>query len=329
MGTIDKSAMKNESNTRNVISATSTNSTNNANNTNNTSDVNNTSDANAKGGKLIVCPTPIGNLGDVTTRMRECLSQASVVYAEDTRVTGKLLAALGIPCSLERLDEATLTKRAPALVQRVLNGSVVVYCSDAGMPGVCDPGLRLVRAAREAGACVEVLPGPVAAVTAYVASGCTNQRFFFGGFFPRKDAQRRTELARVAALDAALIYYESPKRLVRSLSLIAEVFPLREMAVCRELTKVHEEVVRGTTVQLCDIFKQREREQDIKGEIVLVIDAPPSEELQVAHETCTTQARIRAQELRAQGATKKDIVATLVSEFSLSRNVAYELALEQ
>ena len=125
-------------------------------------------------GKLVICPTPLGNLGDMTERALAALRAADVVCAEDTRVTGRLLAAYGIEKRLERLDEALIGGRGAGIVQRVLDGETVAYCSDAGMPGVSDPGLRLVRAAREAGAAVEVLPGPTAAATAYVASGCDN-----------------------------------------------------------------------------------------------------------------------------------------------------------
>ena len=157
-------------------------------------------------GKLIICPTPIGNLGDMPQRALDALASADVVCAEDTRVTGKLLAAFGIGKRLERLDEALIGSRADGIVARVEAGEVIAYCSDAGMPGVSDPGLRLVRACREAGAPVEVLPGPTATATAYVASGCTNPRFYFGGFFPRKDAERAALLDGLRALDAALVF---------------------------------------------------------------------------------------------------------------------------
>ena len=259
--------------------------------------------------------------------MRACLENAQVVCAEDTRVTGKLLAALGIKRPLERLDEAMLSSRANSVVARVLAGEVIAYCSDAVMPGISDPGLRLVRAAREAGATVEVLPGPVAAATAYVASGCTNQRFFFAGFFPRKDAERRTELQSVAKLDAALIYYESPKRLVDALGVIAQEFPHRQMAVCRELTKLHEEVVRGATSYVHEVFAERAAAEGIKGEIVLVIDGPSEEESAAAAQQTAVDGAARAAQLRAEGASKKDIVKVLISELGISRNEAYALAL--
>lgn len=279
-------------------------------------------------GKLIICPTPIGNLGDMPQRALDALAKADVVCAEDTRVTGKLLAAFGVEKRLERLDEALIGARASGIVARVAAGEVIAYCSDAGMPGVSDPGLRLVRACREAGAPVEVLPGPTATATAYVASGCTNARFYFGGFFPRKVGEQKATLEAVRMLDAALIYYESPNRLVNALTMLAEVFPLREAAVCRELTKLHEEVVRDTLPALRDTFAKRAEVGAIKGEIVLVIDGPSEAEGEAAQESAEDAARVRAASLKAEGVRNKDIAKTLAAEFGLPRNAAYEIALE-
>ena len=243
-------------------------------------------------GKLIICPTPIGNLGDMTERALEALRSADAVCAEDTRVTGKLLAAFRIEKRIERLDEALIGERASSLVERVAAGEVIAYCSDAGMPGVSDPGLRLVRAAREAGVPVEVLPGATAVATAYVASGSANPRFYFGGFFPRKDAERRAVVESLRALDAALLFYESPNRLVAALTSLAETLPHREIAVCRELTKLHEEVVRGRLPEVRDAFAAREREgAGIKGEIVLVIDGPSEAEGAAAEQDAEVASR--------------------------------------
>ena len=185
----------------------------------------------------------------MTLRSLEALRAADVVCAEDTRVTGKLLAHFDIRKPLERLDEAMIGAKAAGLMERVAAGAVVAYCSDAGMPGVSDPGLRLVAAARDAGVPVEVLPGASAAACAYVASGTVCPRFYFGGFFPRKAGEQRAALESLRALDAALVFYESPNRLVAALAAIAEVLPLRKVAVCRELTKLHEEVARGTVAE--------------------------------------------------------------------------------
>ena len=279
-------------------------------------------------GKLIICPTPIGNLGDMTERALEALRTADVVCAEDTRVTGKLLAAYRIEKRIERLDEALIGERAASLVERVGAGEVIAYCSDAGMPGVSDPGLRLVRAARDADVPVEVLPGPTAVATAYVASGSANPRFYFGGFFPRKDAERRATVESLRALDAALLFYESPNRLVAALDALAAVLPHREIAVCRELTKLHEEVVRGPLPQVRDVFAAREQEgAGIKGEIVLVIDGPSAAEDAAAEQDAEATARERAVELKAAGARNKEIARAIAEEFGIARNAAYDIAL--
>ncbi len=278
-------------------------------------------------GRLIICPTPIGNLGDVTKRTVEALSEADVVCAEDTRVTGKLLSALGVSKRLERLDEAMIGGRADSVVSRVLKGEVIAYCSDAGMPGVSDPGLRLVRAAREAGAPVEVLPGATAAATAYVASGFTNPRFYFHGFFPRKAGEQTSLLAGLKSLDACLIFYESPNRVVATLGVLAEAFPHREVAVCRELTKRYEEVFWGESSKVADEFSERAEQGPIKGEIVIVVDGPNDEEAAEERADASCAASERARELVAEGMRNKDVARALVSEFGIARNEAYELAL--
>lgn len=280
-------------------------------------------------GKLIIVPTPIGNLGDMTLRSLDALREADVVCAEDTRVTGKLLAHFGIEKRLERLDEAMIGPRSAAVVERAAAGEVVAYCSDAGMPGVSDPGLRLVAAAREAGVPVEVLPGASAAACAYVASGTVCPRFYFGGFFPRKAGEQRAVLAALRGLDAVLVFYESPNRLVAALGAIAEVLPWRAVAVCRELTKLHEEVARGTAAELRDTFAARAEEPGgIRGEIALVIDAPGEDEVAADAATAAEGAVARAAELAAEGLRTKQIAKQLAAEFGIPRNDAYALAME-
>ncbi|MBO4364800.1 MAG: 16S rRNA (cytidine(1402)-2'-O)-methyltransferase [Eggerthellaceae bacterium] len=278
-------------------------------------------------GKLVICPTPIGNLGDMSKRAINALKGAHTVCAEDTRVTGKLLMAFGIPTRLERLDENVVGQRAAAIVERVANGEVIAYCTDAGMPGVSDPGQRLVAAAREAGVRVDVLPGPTAVSTAYVASGFTCPRFYFGGFFPRKTGEREAVLESLRALDAVLLFYESPHRLVDALRVVAQALPYRKVAVCRELTKLHEEVALGTAEELAACFAEREAEGGVKGEIVLVIDAPDDAERASDAESAKADATERAAELAASGMRSKQIAKQLATEFGISRNEAYDLAL--
>ncbi len=279
-------------------------------------------------GKLIIIPTPLGNLGDVTRRTVEAFEACDTMCCEDTRVTGKLLSALGIEKRLERLDEATVSKRAGEVVRRVLDGEIIGFASDAGMPGVSDPGQRLIDEARNQGAAVEVLPGGTAVATAYVASGFPTQTFYFGAFFPRKEGERKRVLEGLKSLDAALVFYESPQRIASALESIAEAFPLRRVAVCRELTKVHEEVYRAMAPAVRDEFAARAEAGAIKGEIVIVIDAPSEGERNVSHVERANDAAARAQELISEGnLSKKDIVKTLRSEFGISRNEAYELVI--
>ncbi|MBQ9955093.1 MAG: 16S rRNA (cytidine(1402)-2'-O)-methyltransferase [Eggerthellaceae bacterium] len=260
-------------------------------------------------------------------RALEALRSADVVCAEDTRVTGKLLAAFGIEKRLERLDEGLIGARAEGITERVLAGEVIAYCSDAGMPGVSDPGLRLVAAAREAGATVEVLPGPTAAATAYVASGSPNPCFYFGGFFPRKAGEQRVLLESLKALDAALIFYESPNRLVAALRAIEEALPLRTVTVCRELTKLHEEVARGSAAELAAFFEERVQAGGIKGEIVIVVDGPSAAEEAAGKADSAASAADLAAKLAAEGLRTKDIAKRLAVECGISRNEAYDLAM--
>ena len=279
-------------------------------------------------GKLIIVPTPIGNLGDMTLRSLEALRTADMVCAEDTRVTGKLLAHFDMRKPLERLDEAMIGAKAVSVMERVAAGEVVAYCSDAGMPGVSDPGLRLVAAAQEAGVPVEVLPGASAAAVAYVASGTVCPRFYFGGFFPRKAGEQRSVLEGLRGLDAALVFYESPNRLVGALTSIAEVLPWRSVAVCRELTKLHEEVARGAAADLAERFAARAEEPGgIRGEIALVIDAPTAEEAAADAAGAVASAEARATELVAEGLRTKEVARRLAAEFGVARNDAYELAM--
>lgn len=305
-----------------------------------------TSGKQEKSGKLVICPTPLGNLGDMPPRALEALREADAVCCEDTRVTGKLLAALGVEgVRLERMDEATIRmpiNRASmkdgalptddcvtcgdALIGRVLEGETIVYCSDAGMPGVSDPGQFLVAIAREMGAPVEVLPGPTAATTAYVASGFTCPRFYFGGFFPRKVGERTKILESLRSLDAVAIFYESPKRLVACLEAIADALPLRSIAVCRELSKLHEEVVIDFAPSLADRFAAREANEGIKGEIVVVIDVASEDELSEAKESALDRAAQAAQSMLSSGElSKKEVLKRLQDEFGISRNAAYQL----
>jgi 16S rRNA (cytidine1402-2'-O)-methyltransferase len=223
--------------------------------------------AGASVGRLVVCPTPIGNLEDVTLRVLATLREADVVACEDTRHTRVLLERHGIAAKLLSYHEHNERARAAELVERMRAGAVVALVSDAGMPLVSDPGFALVRACIEADLPVEVLPGPSSVSTALVASGLPAERWRFVGFLPRKAAERGRLFERSAE---TLVAFESPRRLARVLEQLAELDPGRQIAVCRELTKLHEEVRRGTAAELAAYYSA----QTPRGEVVLVVGAP-------------------------------------------------------
>jgi 16S rRNA (cytidine1402-2'-O)-methyltransferase len=219
-------------------------------------------------GRLVVCPTPIGNLEDVTLRVLAALRDADVIACEDTRRTRVLLDRYGVSASLVSYHEHNERARAAELVGRMREGAVVALVSDAGMPLVSDPGYVLVESCVAAGLAVEVLPGPSAALAALVASALPADRWRFAGFVPRKDAER----ARLWTAEETLVAFESPRRLAATLRSLAAADPQRPVAVCRELTKIHEEVVRGPAGELA----QRYADEEARGEIVLVVGAAPA-----------------------------------------------------
>ena len=214
-------------------------------------------------GRLTVCPTPIGNIEDLSVRARRALAEADLVACEDTRRAGRLYERLEIPRPrLVSNYDANEAERARQLAQQIERGARVVLISDAGTPVISDPGYRLIRACLERDLEVEVLPGPSAVTTALVASGLPADRWRFEGFLPR----RAGELERVLSSTETLVAFESPRRLPDSLTALAALAPDRPAAVCRELTKLHEEVARGSLSELARRFRE-----DVKGEIVVVI----------------------------------------------------------
>jgi 16S rRNA (cytidine1402-2'-O)-methyltransferase len=222
-------------------------------------------------GKLVICPTPIGNLEDVTLRVLAALREADVVACEDTRRTRKLLDRYGVTAPLVSYHDHNERQRAPELVARMRAGEVVALVSDAGMPLISDPGFTLVQATVAAGLAVDVLPGPSAALAALVASALPAQRWRFVGFLPRRKGEL-TEL--LQANDETLVAFESPQRLAQTLELLAQLDSGRPVAVCRELTKIHEEVVRGSAAELASRYAT----QQAKGEVALVVGAAPERE---------------------------------------------------
>ncbi len=214
-------------------------------------------------GRLTVCPTPIGNLDDLSPRARRAMTEADLVACEDTRRTGLLYDRLDLPRPrLVSYHEGNEAERAEQLARQIERGARVTLISDAGTPAVSDPGYRLIRACIERDLEVEVLPGPSAVITALVASGLPADRWRFEGFLPR----RAGELERVLGAGETVVAFESPRRLPASLAALAALAPDRPAAVCRELTKLHEEVARGTLAELARRFRD-----EVRGEIVVVI----------------------------------------------------------
>lgn len=280
-------------------------------------------------GRLSIVSTPIGNLGDITLRALDRLREADVVLAEDTRVTRKLFSHHGISTPLERCDENVIVERAPDVVARVEAGARIAFVSDAGTPGVSDPGMRLVqavRAAQESGADIEleVVPGASAVLTALAGAGFTSQAFYFGGFLPRKAGEKRRLLETLAKLDATLAFYESNHRTAASLAAIAEVMPDRPVCMARELTKLHEEFACAPASELAVRIGQR---ADLKGEVVIVVGAPESGDARAADEPVDRDAaRARGRSLMADGGlTRAKAAKQLVSEFGIPRADAYDL----
>ena len=271
-------------------------------------------------GRLVLVGTPIGNLGDLSPRALEALGQAAVVACEDTRRTGRLLSHFGIASpTYIVVNEHTEGDAAERVIGHVQRGDVVVLVSDAGMPGVSDPGEFLVSRAIEAGVTVEVVPGPSAVLHALVASGLTTSRFVFEGFLPRKGSGRALRLREVSEEHRTVILFEAPHRLEKTLNDLVDVCGgERRIVLARELTKLHEEIWRGTVSGAIE----RCAEVDPRGEYVLVLEgAPPAAE--------ATEEEIReAVELAlGRGLSKKDAAAEVAELFAVARNRVYEIAI--
>ena len=266
-------------------------------------------------GTLFVVGTPIGNLGDMTTRAQETLGSVDLVAAEDTRRTGRLLARVGIKRPLVSLFEGNERERTASIVDELRAGRDVALVSDAGMPSISDPGFLLVRACTEEGIDVRVVPGPSAVTAALVVSGLPVERFTFEGFLPRKAGERRERLRSLADDSRTLVVFESPRRLRTLLRDVVAELGDRRVAVARELTKLHEEVLRGRATDVLD----RLGDADPKGEIVLVVEGRRNEEVPALDELVTEATRL------VQGGMRKRAAASAVARGrGASANAIYE-----
>ncbi len=277
-------------------------------------------------GTLYVVATPIGNLEDVSLRALRVLREAALVAAEDTRRTRKLLSHHGIPARLVSLREHNERMRAPVLVRRLLGGESIALVSDAGTPGLSDPGAALVRAAADAGVRVVPVPGPSAVLAALVASGLPTEPVTFAGFLPARSAERRRALDALRNLPHTLVFFEAPHRLRETLGDLLAVLGDRRIAVARELTKVHEEVYRATLTEAVRHFSAHPP----RGEFTLVIEGTGSggtdlADAGAAAETARALARETMMRAAAEGCSAQEAVRRAVEASGLRRNEVYRL----
>ncbi len=272
-------------------------------------------------GMLYLVPTPIGNLGDISTRCRETLEKADFIAAEDTRVTLKLLNHLGLKKSLVSYYEHNKAYKGNVILERILAGETCALVSDAGSPAVSDPGEELVRQCADAGVTVCAIPGPCAVITALSISGQATGRFCFEGFLSTAKKSRREHLEALVQEQRTMIFYEAPHKLLNTLEDMAAVFGSdRPISLCRELTKLHEEVVRLTLGEAMEKYMHNPP----KGEFVLVVAGAPA----MAAESATAEdAARRVAELMAQGTSRKDAIKQTAQELKLPKNVVYDAAL--
>jgi 16S rRNA (cytidine1402-2'-O)-methyltransferase len=269
-------------------------------------------------GTLYLVATPIGNLEDITLRALETLRRVDLIACEDTRHTRNLLNHFRIPNRTVSYHAHNEMERAEELADRLLQGESIAIVSDAGTPGICDPGFRIVQSAIEIGAAVVSIPGAVAFVNAVVASGLSADSLFFGGFLPAKKGERRKRLEEVRDIAATLVFYETPHRLGNSLADCAELLGNRRAVVARELTKLHEEIARGTLVELAEHFTNKV----VKGEIVLVIERAAAQPV-MAPTARSLSKRVRV--LEKEGLETKAAIKKAAKEFGLSKSEAYRL----
>ncbi len=271
-------------------------------------------------GTLYLVATPIGNLADISERALETLRTVDFVACEDTRHTGKLLAHFSIKKRLVSYHEHNENARTEEFAELLKQGKSIAVVSDAGTPAICDPALRVVQKAHEIGAKVVSIPGAVAFVNALIVSGLPTDSIFFGGFLPSKKTERRKRLAEVSAIPATILFYETPHRLAKSLIDCLEVLGNRKIAVVREITKLHEEIVLGNLKELTEKYAS----DDVKGEIVLVIDRERAESGESRVENKKSLAE-RVAELENEGVDRKLALKKAAKEFGLARSEAYRI----
>ncbi len=269
-------------------------------------------------GQLAIVSTPIGNLEDITLRAIRLLREATLVACEDTRHTRKLLEHLGVTTRMVSYHEHNEAERAQGMVAAMQGGARVALVTDAGTPLLSDPGYRLVRAAIDADIAVEVAPGASALLTAIAGSGIGCSNFYFGGFLPAKRTQRDRVLEELRLLDAALVFYEAPHRIVETLDAIRASMPGRTLCAARELTKLHEEWLRGSAAELSGILAARD---SIRGEFTLVLSRPEA----LAESPGDLAPGEAVSQAIAKGASRMDAIKQVARERGLSKRELYQM----
>lgn len=282
--------------------------------------------SNGSGGRILLAATPLGNAGDASMRLVQALQEADVVAAEDTRKLRALVSRLGIEVGGQVLSfyEGNESARVPELIERAAAGAQVLVVTDAGMPSVSDPGFRLVREAHAAGVAMTTLPGPSAALAALVLSGLPVARFAFEGFLPRKAGERRRRLESLATEERTMVFFEAPHRLDASLAdMVAAFGATRRAAVCRELTKTHEEVLRGELGELAT-WAQGE----VRGEITVVVDGASQQDVRDAAGLASEEDVVHAvEQAMAGGLSRKDAAAQVAEAAGLSKRQVYDASI--
>lgn len=273
-------------------------------------------------GTLFVVGTPIGNLGDFSPRAVEALENCDFIAAEDTRVTLKLLNRFEIKKPMVSYFEHNRFERGPIIAERILSGESCALVTDAGMPAISDPGEDLVRLCHEKGIKIESVPGPCAFTTALALSGMPSRRFTFEGFLPVEKSERKEHISSLVSEKRTMIFYEAPHKLSQTLCDLAKALGDREIAIVREITKIHEQVIRTTLRAAAEKYSK----EALKGEIVLIIGGAPEEEKE---KLSLEQAAEYAKELVNGGESKSDAAKIAAKEFGYKKGDIYKLLLEE
>lgn len=273
-------------------------------------------------GKLYLVPTPIGNLKDITLRALDILNEVDVVAAEDTRQSLKLLNHFEIKKTLISYHQHNEQGKSNEIIDRLKEGQNIAIVTDAGTPGISDPGAVIVQKCIQEEIDFEVLPGATAITTALVYSGLDTAKFIFRGFIPRETKERKVLLDEIKDRKESIIFYESPHRLLSTLSLLLETFGNRKIAVCRELTKLHEEIVRGNLEDVISVFESK----GVKGEFVLVLEGKQQHEIEQENREKWESLTIEEHIIKYinEGKTKKEAIKQVAKERNIPKNEVYK-----